>query len=943
MARELSSKQKSALDRTIRKPELQPLLFENAKGLVWFDYFKEKGFLFPENLPRPVPVKQAGSVSVPFWPITNYLVKVSNELTLEENRRYAQDILCFLRETTAYAQTKGYSNYRVWWAFARIIRNLPVDIITIQDLKLVKYWLEDPYNRELVAEVLGEHWLRTLLDSNDKHSLTLAKNLMELLFQIHFATKGEDLEDLPEKKVYFHLPNWNCKQISQKIAFQSGRALGAKAADIFRKRLMLIFKELNIDRWSALRFPAIEEHEQNRKSESVESILLQSLRDSLLGFIDHSPAESLKYIEGLLKSSLETFQRIGIFLIDKRFEVLASLIDTVLKESFFTSNLRHELWHLIHNKFTSLSTKQKSSILRIIQSISLKDKDGNIDGKSSAYYKSIWLSAIHNQSKTAGKEYKKYTDMIGGEPSHPDFASYWTCGWRGWESPITPEGLLEQTPQELQVTLEKFINSPGENESDLEGLVKSLGIAVKKDPLYLLSALPHLIFSDSAFICELLEEYSALLREQKVLPWESIFEVLLDFCEKIVQQKHFWSEANARPRIAFVANRKGVTKAIGNLIRYGLEQKQINTKGQILLSEKILRIILGKEDDETFDEDFDAVSIAINSPRGTCIEAMIELTINVCLAEDSEKNGHGKSWSHFKNFYDEELSRDGFEFPTLAGMHLQNFLYCSREWTVSQLDKIFDTGNHKKWQCAMQGYAYVTEVYDEIYSYMKEKGHFLRGLDDDLVREHAGQKIMENISLAFLSGNDPLTNTNSLVNSLIERWKFQEIDELIRSIWLLRKSEKEFKAYKDIIELWALLIKCIDKASHEGRLLLSSLCKWAVFIESINTRNKELLLKAVPYADEGHNLYGLLYEIARISRKQPLESYELQKQFLESKGPEFYPTYPEEALKEIFSNLMKMGFKGKQKVSELASLYLKLGNRQPLELYQAMVKAECIE
>ncbi len=90
MAESLSGKQLSAIQRTKRRPELQSLLFQKAKGLAWFDEFEKEGFLNPENHPRPVPAKQEGYVVVPLWPITEYLVTVSSELNVSGNERYAQ-------------------------------------------------------------------------------------------------------------------------------------------------------------------------------------------------------------------------------------------------------------------------------------------------------------------------------------------------------------------------------------------------------------------------------------------------------------------------------------------------------------------------------------------------------------------------------------------------------------------------------------------------------------------------------------------------------------------------------------------------------------------------------------------------------------------------------------------------------------------------------------
>ena len=114
--------------------------------------------------------------------------------------------------------------------------------------------------------------------------------------------------------------------------------------------------------------------------------------------------------------------------------------------------------------------------------------------------------------------------------------------------------------------------------------------------------------------------------------------------------------------------------------------------------------LLSREKGSEFDLDKDAVSISINSPRGHCIEALINMTLRSCrLSDKNNKKDHSEVWTHFQQYYDAELGRADsknpeYEFATLVTNYLPNFLYMSKEWVLGNLHRIFDQGHHLKYQ-----------------------------------------------------------------------------------------------------------------------------------------------------------------------------------------------------------------------------------------------------
>src|ERR1043166_992073 len=180
----ITPKQKSAIARAKPSSDLQRILFRKAVGLHWFFAFKEAGFLNPTKIPMPLPAKEEGFVSIPGWPITDYLVATSTEIGKPENKSYAAEFIEFIRSATAYAKDHKFGNSRAWSAFSKIICNVPPDLITLDDLSMIDYWLDDLYERGFVAENLGDHWLINLLDRRDEHCWTLSMGLLETLYKV---------------------------------------------------------------------------------------------------------------------------------------------------------------------------------------------------------------------------------------------------------------------------------------------------------------------------------------------------------------------------------------------------------------------------------------------------------------------------------------------------------------------------------------------------------------------------------------------------------------------------------------------------------------------------------------------------------------------------------------------------------------------------------------
>lgn len=926
--RELNVKEKDLLDRVVNKSDLQPFFFRKLKGLHWFNALSDSGFFVPDKNPKPVLAKEEGYVNIPFWSATEYLVNTSEELSNPENEEYAVKFIELLRTITLHAKTENYSNYRTWWQLAKVIRKVPVHLINLKDIELIDYWLDDPYERGLIAEEIGVKWLPALLESQDDHSHKIALRLLDCMYKINFVEKKTGAYERKEPLLRYDA--YHAENITKKVAKLSGLKLGLPAVEIFQSRLVSILDEGDHDSWSSIWRKAIEDHEQNGSLNDADDLIVVAYRDCLLGFVENNVEAANVYIRSLLNSQYHTLKRVAIHTVDKRYANLQGLVDSIVVPEYFHDNCRYEFWHFLNNHFREISSDQQTIVIEIMEELEVVDEGEVVNESATAYKRAIWLSAIKDYSDRTTELYKKYTNITKAEPEHPDFSSYMTSGWVEHKSPIPIEHLLTLSVDSLVETINNYKDTGTGwfGEPGLEGLVKSFKDVVKTRAQDFYRELEKFAGSDLAYVYPLIEAYHELWSEKRELPWNDVWPCLLDFCLELVKRDEFWSEESAKERSHFVANRNWIVGAIGRLIEDGTKS-DAHAFDKSLLSEAkdIILVLLNRQEGEMFKPDSDAVFVAINSSRGRCLEGLINLSLRSCRLEHKEMNAHTQAWNQYEGIYEAELRRSArgeYEFITLAAMYLPNFDYMSREWVLSHLSDIFNQSDYQMWLCAMQGYVYVGKVHEIFYKHLKTNGDFLKALDDMNLKKRVTEKIVQNIVVAFINDFEDIKQSESLIATLVQRKNLDELSQLIWFIWTLRdKSNKKLK--EKVYELWPRLLEIVDVSSRDGRILASNLCHWAAFVDQIDATVENWLLKIASYADENHNASDLLLSMAEISNTQPMEAQKIWIKMLES----YSYDYPEEAIRQIFKNLIALGGDGERKAKEVVDAYLKHGLERP--------------
>ena len=926
----LTPENSNALDKGLEYPELLPILFDKVEKLYWFDAFQDKGLLKPKNNPHPYDTED-GNVRVPNWSIMTYLVNSSVVLQDIKNVEYAKRYLDLINVVTEYAENNEYSNYRTWWQFSKILGNIPSQIIQEKDLDVIEYWLKDNYGSDLVADQIGTKWLVALLNSNDEHSVHLSKKIFAILYRI-IVVDDKGFEAV-EEKALFRFDKHYARQITNKVATLSGEKLGEVAILIFDKQLKNVLDISNNDSWSSMWHPAIEEHEQNEYNDDIERILIQAYRDSLDGYIKTDTEKACKYVETMLGSEYQTIHRLAIHSISNNYPVLKNLTDILLNEKFFSYGYRHEMWHFLHQNYPNLNDKQKDRTLKIIDDVSKDDEDGNHHAEATAYNKACWLAAIESYGDKELNLYKKNIKIAKvKELDHPDFSSY-TSQFipPRHKSPFSVDELGSLSVDDLVTRLSDYKNSDNDSEVSFRGLSATFNLLIKRDPNKFYLELNKFVNLDLLYINEIILAYSDLWAEKASLPWDDVWYKLLQFFESVIEQSNFLNVKTSEQSDMFATTQDSIVSSISKLIKSGTKSDDHAFSAHRLEdAKKVIVHLLDKTKGNDFSKEENAVTIAINSPRGHCLEALINLALRSCRLCDKKKDkDHSEAWGKFQPIFDDELRRADadapeYEFVTLVVNYLLNFLYMSKEWMLDNLDKIFDQNNDVKWSYAMQGYAYVNRIHPAIYRHLASKGDFLRALNDKNTENSVTQRVIQNIAIAFLNGLDELDSESSLMNTLIKRNESEEINRLIWLVWRARE-ENNIKLQSKVFELWPKISDNIDFYTDSGKKIAAQLSCWIAFIDKIEGPQKEWLHKIAPYAKTMQDGYQFLENLSRLSDKQPFDAQEI---WLKTIGQDSYP-YPEDTIKKFLKNIVNHGSGGKRKAEEVVEKYLKHGETRP--------------
>ena len=538
--------------------------------------------------------------------------------------------------------------------------------------------------------------------------------------------------------------------------------------------------------------PAIEEHDQNAVYPKPIDLLVDVFRDTLNAFVRTRSTASFECVSKMLESDLVTIKRIAIHAISTNFYILEDFFEQLLEPAFWNVDYKHELWDLLNLNYDFMNEGQREKVLARIKSLERSSPEA--PPQTVAFHQAEWLAAIQECGQDENELYCQKVSEAGTEPDHPSFSTYIPSGIIKPNAPIPAQRLGAMKTEELIEYLEDFKDpEPNFFESQTRGLYKLFRQTIKFSPLRFSQELSAFDDIDVSFVHEITEAFQEMWEAKQKLPWFDVWNSLLQFCKRRIERDDFWQEENSdHSNNSMIPNRHWVVGSIARLISEGVQtDSHAFDRNLSPIAREIVFKLLSHQKGESFDSGNDAVFNSINSPRGKCIRALINLTLRECrLANKENISNHDEVWKSYKKRYDDELvgrNTPSYEATTLFANFLPNLQYMSPDWVYDNLDSLFLSQDQMSFRCAMEGYANVSNFDERIYRFLKEKGHLLKVLDDDEIFHTAKRRAIDLICVATCKEAESL-EISTRSNRSLDRQKSDEWQDAIVSLWHLGRA-----------------------------------------------------------------------------------------------------------------------------------------------------------
>jgi len=876
----------------------------------------EMGFFNPSENPGPEPAELEGHYRIPRWEVMAYLEKAAIAAGEKDDLDASKLIVQIARNVTNYRGSTGEAvdNYSTWYTLAKSLAALPPQAYEAKDLEMLKVWLDSKFDRGMmIGTVLAKEWLTKLLSSPNNtdwdKALMAVTEASRLIWRPKQRGTKEKVEGITAVDPY-----WLAK-LFEKHSKTLGAKVGKTVVKVLVDRLTELFLKESTDDHAWLLRPAIEDHPQNRQFRETENVLISAVRDTLLGYVDTSAAESKAAVADLLSSSMGIQKRIGIHVVDERFQPLSDLFFTHIT-SLLQLPLVHEVYRLLQRHFAEMPQQRQTSVLEVIENIG-RGSNKEQEGKR---LQSRLVHALRGKGNTkADTLYSQLKDVANweSEDSHPDFLSYVTS-WSGpGPSPYSVEELRTLDDERLIQTLNDFEEQKrwhGPRVPTIKALCDAVTQVVKEDPKRFIAVLPRLGEFKPAYQYAILNgfrdlSHSGTPSEQGAkFEWPQFWTTLFPYLQTAMLQNILVGLEIDEQVETLTPTRRWLIPVIADLIRNGTHDDYRSIPKELFTSVRIVLAYMLTEEKSTADgRDSDAMTEAINTTKGHCIEALFDFSLYMCRNADRERKSHSEEWQSIRTLFDREIEGckgGNFEFSTLCGAYLANIHYLSSEWLNTHVEDIFptDIAYAKNFDCALQGFAYMPQPSKVTYLLLRERGILHVAIGRATKGRHAREKLLQHICVSYLWGDESLEAKDGLLAAILTQFDASDIHEIVRFFWGIHGEQLTSEQVEKILAVWRLCMSRIDEGRTDHHGILSDLGLLTVFLKEISDEQERWLLKIAKFIGASHNTEFFVEYLEKLADKSPRQVGEITLKIVQHNKP-YYDF--ENRYESIVSKLLK--------------------------------------
>lgn len=887
------------------------LLLKRNDIETFFDNLEEAGLFLPSNNRGPIPAGEPGYVQIPFWDALNYLEAVAKLAGERTDLQLAEKVMNVIRAVSHARDADGNicDNYHTYRKFAEILGLVPANSVTSADIDLIPSWINSKYERGMVAHALSQGALRRFLASDSAEDWDKACHILNHCTAIHHLDEQEVGEG-NRKKLVTVVDDYWLKELIQHSAEMLGIKAGKAASEIYIERIREVFDQDGRGRSTWLWRPAIEEHVQNYSWRGPENRFVEGLRDVLLSWLEHDSDSAQTFVETLLSDEAEIVRRVGIYIVSQRWDILRDIYVATLGPALFDAGHIHELYGLLQEHFSDLNEEEKAATIEAIRQVPLPSRGDDPD----ILLKSVqrrWLSAVIGKGFQPAETW--FAELLsdphlGSLSEHPDFHSYMESSWGPGPTPYQAQELVAFAEDESLVEkLNSFQQVDAWRGPTRRALVDTLEEAVGLAPQTFLRILSAFLDSKRPFQYGIINGFKRVWEtpqdKQPQIDWEQAWPSLIGFFEQLIKDPAFWAE-EAVVDHDLTPNRDWIPSEIAEFLRAGTRDDKHAYLPDLLPRTWSLIGILLEHLEPVDAAREDAMTQAINAPKGKAIEALFSHALRACRVSDQTIGEHTVVWNEMKPVFDQELAKchnANYEFSTLAGNYLANLDYLNADWLRANVEQIFPRQFPSNFACALEGLAYASAT-RPIYALLVEKGVLDEAIRQERKGRYAREKIIERIAIAYIWGDDELDSLR--FSYLFEAGCVEDLENASRFFWSISNQELSDAQVERILCYWERCIAWSEAAAEPPAKLLSSLGRLTCHLDSVGEKEANWLLSVAPYVHIGYNADDFIENLNRLADENSAVVSKVLGIVLETYAP---PFDFQDRLKSLLTKLAEHG------------------------------------
>ncbi|MEN9978751.1 MAG: hypothetical protein ABIK38_00195, partial [candidate division WOR-3 bacterium] len=598
------------LRNLLKNPARHSYFFHRLNSVGWFEPLYKNCFFSPEYATHPKPVDEHQRYfTFPHWNVLDYLEKVSQQVSIAGNERYADELLQIIKNVTEYhtKNNKCLDNYRTWWYFVKILCNLPNEKITAEVVDFIPIWLDSRFDNSLPASEILLKLMPKLLASDRGEDLKKVEKIAVAATEIERIpkyseeyrgkikkedykellnkpweplTEDEQLQlafsDLDKKKpVTIIEPYWIIKtfidrQYALKIGEKCSKDIVYILADRLRDVLEKIYYAAEKSDYSFIWLPSL--RDSPRPYDDGLQILTLILRDIMLGKAKKDQEALRKVVTSFLgdKYPLPIFRRLALYLIACEWEDNKDIFWQMVKDSrkadllFNDLSYHNELHEIFSNNYKKFTLEEKELVKNIIEAHAGEKFP---DPKMAALKKQEWFSVLKDDEYFKPL-YEKYKKITGGDVNYSPPVERAEVRVGPGLSPVAKEKILNTSNQELAEFLNNFKTVDFWNGPTADGLANALQSAVAELPEKFTADLTPFLRTGYFYVYHILLGLNDALKQNRKIDWDK----LLDFLRQYIRQEDFWNNKFVVEDFHWNANYHWVNGMIARIIQEGCQR-----------------------------------------------------------------------------------------------------------------------------------------------------------------------------------------------------------------------------------------------------------------------------------------------------------------------------------------------------------------------------------